>query len=99
MAEENDKVIIRLQDITRIYKIGAESIRALNGVDLEVRENEYVAVHINQLVEAFKAGLGRYLEEISKEPKRVEKLADRTGTWFVSLDPTVVDKVLALRRE
>jgi putative ABC transport system ATP-binding protein len=44
MAEKNDKAIIRLQDITRIYKVGTESICALNGVDLEVRENEYVAV-------------------------------------------------------
>jgi putative ABC transport system ATP-binding protein len=28
----------------RIYKVGVERIHALDGVDLELRENEYVAV-------------------------------------------------------
>ncbi len=30
--------------MTRIYQVGVERIHALNGVDLELRENEYVAV-------------------------------------------------------
>jgi putative ABC transport system ATP-binding protein len=36
--------VIRLRDITRTYKVGTETIHALNGVDLEIHENEYVAV-------------------------------------------------------
>jgi len=44
MMEKADKLIIRLQDVTRIYKVGVERIRALDGIDLELRENEYVAV-------------------------------------------------------
>ena len=40
----DDKPIIKLQDITRIYKVGVEKIRALDGINLELRENEYVAV-------------------------------------------------------
>jgi putative ABC transport system ATP-binding protein len=39
-----EKVIIKLQNVIRIYKIGVEHIRALNGVDLELKANEYVAV-------------------------------------------------------
>ncbi|MHC4426224.1 MAG: ABC transporter ATP-binding protein [Planctomycetota bacterium] len=39
-----DKPVIRLQDVTRIYKVGVERIRALDGISLELRENEYVAV-------------------------------------------------------
>jgi len=42
--DNTKKLIICLQDVTRIYKVGVESIRALDGVNLEVRENEYVAV-------------------------------------------------------
>jgi putative ABC transport system ATP-binding protein len=38
------RTLIRLQDVTRIYKVGSERIHALDGVSLEVRENEYVAV-------------------------------------------------------
>ncbi len=39
-----NKSIIRLQDVTRVYKVGVERIRALDGVSLELCENEYVAV-------------------------------------------------------
>ncbi len=38
------KIIIRLHAVKRIYKVGTERIHALDGLDLEVRENEYVAV-------------------------------------------------------
>src|SRR5689334_11884457 len=36
--------VIRLENITKHYKVGPERIRALDGVDLEVDRNEYVAV-------------------------------------------------------
>jgi len=38
------KLIIRLENVTRIYKVGVECIRALDGVSLEVYDNEYVAI-------------------------------------------------------
>ncbi|MGA2172455.1 MAG: ABC transporter ATP-binding protein [Sedimentisphaerales bacterium] len=38
------RVIIRLRGLRRFYKVGVEIIHALDGVDLEVRENEYIAV-------------------------------------------------------
>jgi len=37
-------MVIRLEEITKVYKVGVERIRALDGVNLEVGENEYVAV-------------------------------------------------------
>ncbi len=40
----NGKAVIRLKGIKRIYKVGAERIHALDGVDLELGENEYVAI-------------------------------------------------------
>lgn len=40
----NRDVIIRLRGVRRIYHVGVEEIHALDGIDLEVRENEYVAV-------------------------------------------------------
>ncbi len=36
--------MIRLKNIMKIYKVGVESIHALDGIDLELGENEYVAV-------------------------------------------------------
>jgi putative ABC transport system ATP-binding protein len=38
------EVIIRLDGITREYLMGSEQVRALRGVDLEIRRNEYVAI-------------------------------------------------------
>jgi len=35
---------IRLTEITKYYRVGPEEIRALDGVELEVGDNEYVAV-------------------------------------------------------
>jgi putative ABC transport system ATP-binding protein len=37
-------VIIRVNGLTREYRMGAETVHALRGVDLEIPRNEYVAV-------------------------------------------------------
>lgn len=37
-------MVIRLENITRHYRVGVEHIRALNGVSLSVGANEYVAI-------------------------------------------------------
>ncbi|UCF17952.1 MAG: ABC transporter ATP-binding protein [Phycisphaerales bacterium] len=36
--------MIRLQAVKRIYRVGVERIHALDGIELDIRENEYVAV-------------------------------------------------------
>jgi putative ABC transport system ATP-binding protein len=36
--------MIRLHNATKVYRFGEERVKALNGLDLAVRENEYVAV-------------------------------------------------------
>jgi putative ABC transport system ATP-binding protein len=41
---KSDRVVIRLRGVKRVYKVGVERIHALDGVDLELRENEYVAI-------------------------------------------------------
>jgi len=40
----NPKTLISLDGITRIYKVGSERIRALDGVTVDIGHNEYVAV-------------------------------------------------------
>jgi putative ABC transport system ATP-binding protein len=44
MTQKNNRLIIRLKDVMRIYKVGVERIHALDGVNLEIGDNEYVAV-------------------------------------------------------
>jgi putative ABC transport system ATP-binding protein len=36
--------VIQLENITKVYTVGDETIRALDGVSLEVGQNEYVAI-------------------------------------------------------
>jgi len=38
------KAMIRLRDVRRYYRVGVEEIHALDGVDLDVHENDYIAV-------------------------------------------------------
>ena len=37
-------VIISLSNIFKIYNVGGEEVRALDGIDLEIKENEYLAI-------------------------------------------------------
>src|SRR5512146_3054988 len=37
-------MLIRLRNITKVYKVGVETIRALDGVDLDIGENQFVAI-------------------------------------------------------
>ena len=39
-----NEVIIETTELTKEYVLGAETVRALRGVDLEIRKNEYVAI-------------------------------------------------------
>ena len=36
--------VLRLRNVTKVYKVGVETIHALAGLDLEVYQNEYVAI-------------------------------------------------------
>jgi len=37
-------IVIKTEDLAKVYEMGAEQVRALNGVDLEIRKGEYVAI-------------------------------------------------------
>ena len=39
-SNTNGDVIIRLRGVRRVYRVGVEEICALDGVDLELSENE-----------------------------------------------------------
>ena len=41
---EPGPVVIEIEDVTKLYKMGAEIVHALRGVALTVRRNEYLAV-------------------------------------------------------
>jgi putative ABC transport system ATP-binding protein len=43
-ASDKNSAMILLQGVTKIYQMGAERVHALNGVDLRIDRNEYVAI-------------------------------------------------------
>jgi putative ABC transport system ATP-binding protein len=44
MQTGSEKVVLRFESVSRVYKLGAELIHGLRGINLEIRENEYVAI-------------------------------------------------------
>ena len=36
--------LISLKKIYKIYNVGGEEVRALDGIDLDIQENEYLAI-------------------------------------------------------
>lgn len=42
--QDRKRSLIKLEGVKRIYKVGVEKIHALDGVDLEIEANEYVAI-------------------------------------------------------
>ena len=44
VSKNSDRNVIHLQDVKRIYKVGVDNIHALDGVNLVIKENEYVAI-------------------------------------------------------
>lgn len=44
MAEDEDMPLIRMRGITRVYGKGEAEVRALDGLDLDIRRGEFVAI-------------------------------------------------------
>jgi len=44
ISSRTDSPVIRVQDVVKDYRMGAETVHALNGVSLTIAANEYVAI-------------------------------------------------------
>ena len=44
MAVENEKPVIEVKDLYKIYRVGEEKVRALNGVDFSIYKGEFCAI-------------------------------------------------------
>jgi putative ABC transport system ATP-binding protein len=40
----SSSVVIKTENITKLYRMGTEQVHALSGIDLEIRKGEYVAI-------------------------------------------------------
>jgi len=53
-----------------------------------------VPVHIRDLIDAFRAGVACYLEEVGRSPEREQLLETGTGLWFTHMDQGLVKQFL-----
>jgi putative ABC transport system ATP-binding protein len=44
VTDETGRAMIEIRNLSKVYVMGSEEIRALDGVDLDIQRNEYVAV-------------------------------------------------------
>lgn len=44
MADEKEKTVIQVKDLYKIYRVGEEKVRALNGVDFTIYKGEFCAI-------------------------------------------------------
>ena len=55
-----------------------------------------VALHINDVVLAFKRGVSKFLLELASDPARLSAASERAGLWFTNLDESIGDRFLRL---
>ncbi len=44
MKEKNDKSLIRLQDVAKYYHMGDNIVKAVDGIDISIKEGDFVAI-------------------------------------------------------
>ena len=59
---------------------------------------DYVAVHVRDLVEAFRDGLAAYLDELSQDEARQQVASKQAGMWLMNTDPQLVRRLIELHR-
>lgn len=44
VGAEDTQIAIRMDDLTKVYEVGETEIRALNGIDLEIKKGQFVSI-------------------------------------------------------
>ena len=53
-----------------------------------------VALKIEDLVGAFRAGLGEYIEEVAHDSARLQNIERQATPWFTHMDKEIIKKFL-----
>jgi hypothetical protein len=77
------------------YAWGIASVKDLQRtIHLTNKTDEYVAVHVNDLYEAWRLGVLQFTEELEKDPDRKSRVYKKAGKFFSELGLDTVCKVL-----
>ncbi len=65
---------------------------------IRLTNRDWVALHVGDLIDAFREALLLYVEEIEKDPGRQKLVEKRAGVWLTNMNPELLHKFLALKR-
>ncbi len=84
-----------------LYAWGTGSAERAQGlIVLRGETDRYVAVHVNDLHEAWRLGLLRFTEELDKNPTRKALVCAKAKKFFSTMGPEIIDAALsALERK
>ncbi len=65
-------------------------------IDLKNKVNELVAVHIDELYQAWKSGLVLFGEELDKDPGRKTRVLTKAGKFFAEMGIDTMSEILSV---
>lgn len=71
------------------YAWGTESSATLQR-SIDALGKPAVAIHVDELVDAFRQGVANYFDEIAADPVRLQTIEPRAGLWFCNLQSGLV---------
>jgi len=78
------------------YAWGDATVEHLKKAGKIINHPNILAVHVNDLLKAFKSGLAIYFDEINKDGVRSSLVIKNAGIWLTDLPLSVVSHVLSL---
>ena len=81
------------------YAWGNAKAGDLQDVGRLIGRHQYVAVHVRDLIDAFRHGLAAYVEDVRRDPRRQHAVEKRAGLWFTNVGQGLVKVLLATRSQ
>ncbi len=73
-----------------VYGWGSSSIGDIQEATRRLGKQGIVAVHLNDLREAFQEGVISFLEAVAADERRAKAVAAKAGEWLVNMDQELV---------
>lgn len=72
----------------------AEIQKIQRSIDLGKMGHKYVAIHLDDLWEAWRIGVVRFMEEMGKDPEMKSRVLKKAGKFYSQVDPALIDKAI-----
>jgi hypothetical protein len=73
-----------------MYAWGASSKEDLTETARRLGVSDCVAIHVNDLRDAFRQAAGVYFAEVGESDERVGNVLKNAGTWLINMDQAIV---------